>query len=119
MRRNLTKQEILRSKQDINRIFKEGKKFSTLGMRLIVVGNELSFDRFIVIPAKHYGRAVDRNRIRRQVKEIWRNYSGRLLYSMHDPSLKGRDIALIVYPGKVFDFSLLESALTKLLDKIN
>ncbi|NLZ67421.1 MAG: ribonuclease P protein component [Spirochaetales bacterium] len=119
MSKNLTKPEIIRSKQDIDRIFKEGKKFSTLGMRLIVVANNLNFDRFIIIPAKHYGRAVDRNKIRRQVKEIWRNYPQRLLASMQSQTTNGRDIAVIVYPGKVFDFSLLESTVTSLLDKIN
>lgn len=119
MRKNLTKQEILRSKQDINRIFKEGRKFSTMGMRLIVVKNDLNFDRFIVIPAKHYGRAVDRNKIRRQVKEVWRNYPNRLRQSMQSESTEGRDIAIIVYPGKVFDYSLLESTIYSLLDKIN
>lgn len=119
MRKNLTKQEIIRSKQDIDRIFKDGKKFSTMGMRLIVVSNNLNYDRFIVIPARHYGRAVDRNKIRRQVKEIWRNYPKRLLLSMHSQASDGHDYAIIVYPGKVFSYSLLESTIYSLLDKIN
>ena len=31
---------------------------------------------------------------------------------------RGHDIALIVYPGKVSDFSLLESGFTSLLDRV-
>ena len=74
------------------------------------------FDRFIIIPAKHYGRAVDRNLLRRRAKEIFRCYDKRI--SSSEPvEGKGHDLALIVYPGKVSDFSLLESGFIKLLDR--
>ncbi len=86
------------------------------GMRLISLDNGLGFDRFIVIPAKHYGRAVDRNLLRRRAKEIFRCYEKRI--SSSEPvEGKGHDLALIVYPGKVSDFSLLESSFIKLLDR--
>ena len=117
MRRSLTKREIIRKKQDINRIFREGKSISCSGMRLISSSNEFGYDRIIVIPAKHYGRAVDRNLVRRRVKEIFRCYPER---KTEDNPVEGRghDIALIVYPGKVSDFSLLESGFTSLLDRV-
>ncbi len=118
MRRSLTKKEIIRKKQDINRIFMEGKKETIYGMRLIASSNDLPFDRIIVIPAKHYGRAVDRNLVRRRAKEIFRCYPGRL--TEENPAQgKGRDFALVIYPGKVFSFSLLESSFTKLLDRFS
>ena len=116
MRRSLTKTEIIRKKEDINRIFREGKSYYTHGMRLISLGNGLGFDRFIVIPAKHYGRAVDRNLLRRRAKEIFRCYEKRIS-SAEPVEGKGQDLALIVYPGKVSDFSLLESGFIKLLDR--
>ena len=116
MRRSLTKTEIIRKKEDINRIFREGKSYYTSGMRLISLDNGLGFDRLIVIPAKHYGRAVDRNLLRRRAKEIFRCYGNRI--SSSEPvEGKGHDLALIVYPGKVSDFSLLESSFLKLLDR--
>ena len=117
MRRSLTKQEIIRKKQDINRIFKEGKSLSGSGMRLIVSSNDFGYDRIIIIPAKHYGRAVDRNLVRRRAKEIFRCYPDRI---MEESPVEGggHDMVLIVYPGKVSDFSLLESGFTKLLDRI-
>ena len=117
MRRSLTKQEIIRKKQDINRIFREGRSVSCSGMRLIASSNGLGYDRIIIIPAKHYGRAVDRNLVRRRAKEIFRCYPDRIMEE--DPAEgRGLDMALIVYPGKVSDFSLLESGFTKLLDRI-
>ena len=117
MRRSLTKQEIIRKKQDINRIFREGRSISGPGMRLIDSSNDLGYDRIIIIPAKHYGRAVDRNLVRRRAKEIFRCYPERILEE-NPVQGRGHDIVLIVYPGKVSDFSLLESGFTKLLDRI-
>lgn len=118
MRRSLTKTELLRKKDDIDRIFKYGDKCSCLGMRLISLKNSLGYDRFIVIPAKHYGRAVDRNLLRRRAKEIFRNYHGRHPYQECTTETT-KDYVLIVYPGKVSSFSLLESDITKLLDRSN
>lgn len=41
-----------------------------------------------------------------------------MLHAVSDETVKGLDIVLVVYPGKVPDFSLLESQLYKMLDKI-
>ena len=117
MRRSLTKREIIRKKQDINRIFREGKSESISGMRLIASSNDFGYDRIIVIPAKHFGRAVDRNLVRRRAKEIFRLYEGRIQEENPEES-KGHDFVLVVYPGKVSGFSMLESGFTKLLDRV-
>ena len=62
-------------------------------MRLMILENTLGFDRFIVIPARKYGNSVQRK-------------------------TTGRDIALVVYPGKVSSYSLLESDFHSLLDRV-
>lgn len=117
MRRSLTKRDILRNKKDIDRIFKSGKRFSSEKMRLIYLANGLSFDRFIIIPAKHYGNSVQRNLLRRRAKEIFRNWENR--HIGENPLLnKGLDLVLVVYPGRVSDYSLLESDFKLLLDRI-
>ena len=118
MRRRLTKTELLRKKDDIDRIIKYRDKCSCLGMRLISLKNSLGYDRFIIIPAKHYGRAVDRNLLRRRAKEIFRNYHGRHPYQECTTETT-KDYVLIVYPGKVSSFSLLESGFIDLLDRSN
>ncbi len=92
---------------------------SCKGMRLLAIGNSLSFDRFIIIPAKHYGNAVERNKLRRRAKEIFRLYPERKIKSdLAASGSAGLDIVLVVYPGKVLDFSLLESRFISLLDRI-
>ena len=83
---------------------------------MISLDNGLGFDRFMIIPAKHYGRAVDRNLLRRRAKEIFRCYEKRI--SISDPVAgKGQDHILVVYPGKVSGFPMLESGMIRLLDR--
>jgi len=118
MKRSLTKIEIIRKKQEIDRIFKHGRKYSSSEMRLIAISNNLGFDRLIVIPAKHFGRAVDRNKVRRRAKEVFRLYENRHQADSAFSS-ESKDYVLVVYPGKVSDFSLLESRFTELLDRAN
>lgn len=83
----------------------------------MVVDNNLGFDRFIIIPAKHYGNAVERNKLRRRAKELFRLYPKRNMDGQ-DSISTAHDIALVVYPGKVSSYSLLESDFYKLLDRI-
>ena len=93
MRRSLSKKEIVKRKPEIDRIFKTGRTYSCRGLKLIVSQNQLDVDRIVVIPVRHYGNAVERNRIRRQIKELWRNEKPRMV--------PGYDFAFIAYPGKV------------------
>lgn len=109
MRRSLSKKEIVKRKPEIDRIFKTGKTYSCRGLKLIVSQNQLDIDRIIVIPVRHYGSAVQRNRIRRQIKEIWRNEKLRMV--------SGYDFAFIVYPGKVDDHTFQKKQLLSLCEK--
>lgn len=106
MRKSLTKQEIVKKKPELDAIFRNGRKFSGQGVRLIVAPNGRSVDRVVVIPVRHYGNSVQRNRIKRQVKEIWR------LEKPHFRS--GFDFAFVVYPGKAFDHETQRKQLTRL-----
>ncbi len=109
MRRSLSKQEIVRRKPEIDRIFKTGKNFSCRGLKLLVCPNQLELDRIIVIPVRNYGNSVQRNRIRRQIKEIWRIEKPRMV--------PGFDFAFVVYPGKVPDHDTQTKQLLSLCEK--
>lgn len=109
MRKNLTKHQIVRKKSDISRIFKEGKIVSVRGYKLVCVQNGLDFPRIIIIPAKKFGNAVQRNTVRRRCKEIFRKgYS----FLGH-----GYDIAFIIYPGNEYDYTICKKQFCKLVEK--
>ena len=111
MRRSLTKNRIIRLKADIDNVFKAGKRYTSSCFTLLVADNSLSYSRIIVIPVKHYGNSVQRNHIRRQVKEIWRVNQERFS--------KGRDFAVVVRPmqEKSLTFQEKETLLLELFRK--
>ncbi len=111
MKRSLTKNQIIRFKADIDNLFKAGKRYSLSCFKLYVVTNNFGYSRMIVIPAKHYGNSVQRNLIRRQVKEIWRLNQEKIK--------KGLDMAIVVYPGKELAYEEKEHTLFNLFEKGN
>ncbi len=109
MRRSLSKKEIVKRKPEIDQIFKTGKMYSCRGLKLIVSQNQLEIDRIVVIPVRHYGNAVQRNQIRRQIKELWRTEK--------QGFVPGYDFAFIAYPGKVLDHASQKKQLLSLCEK--
>ncbi|MCQ2411501.1 MAG: ribonuclease P protein component [Sphaerochaetaceae bacterium] len=111
MRRSLTKNQIIRFKADIDNLFKAGKRYSLSCFKLYVAENNLSYSRVIVIPVRHYGNSVQRNLIRRQIKEIWRLNQDRIS--------GGLDFAVVVYPtrDKTLSYEEKENTILNLFRK--
>ncbi|MCF7929828.1 MAG: ribonuclease P protein component [Spirochaetales bacterium] len=89
-KRSLTKRQRLGKGAEIDRVFRNGKRVSTRGARLIFLRNRLPYNRYAVSPARNYGTAVERNRVRRRIREIIRNQQHRI-----EP---GFDLVFILYP---------------------
>jgi len=92
MRRSLTKQERLRKKADISRVFASSNQVSCYGAKLFYRENGLSKNRVLVTLVRKYGTAVLRNRARRVMKEAFR--------SMKESLSVGYDLVVILYPGE-------------------
>ena len=106
MRKNPTESRIIKHKTDIDRIFKAGKRQSLSCFKVLATDNSLPYSRMVIIPVKHYGNSVQRNRIRRQVKEIWRTNQEKIPV--------GFDYAVVVYPEERITYREKEEALLKL-----
>ncbi|MBI9096831.1 MAG: ribonuclease P protein component [Spirochaetaceae bacterium] len=96
MRKNLTKKERLGKRSDLKRVFASKKQFSCKGAKLIYVKNDLTFNRFAIALVRKYGNAVERNRSKRYLREIYRN--------IKESIIPGIDIVIVLYPGD-FSFS--------------
>ena len=92
MKKSLTREERLRRKTDFDSVFAVGKRKGCTGARLVYRPNELDYSRFAVCPVRKFGNAVERNRVKRICRELFRG--------MKDRIKTGFDIVLIVYPGK-------------------
>lgn len=67
----IKKQNKLNKDKDINEVFKNKKKCYNKYIGVLIRENELKIQRFVVIVSnKTIKRAVDRNKIKRQIKSI-------------------------------------------------
>ena len=76
IRYTLGKEERLKSRKLIDQLFKEGKSFSSFPFRVVWKYLPSASDSFLkagfTVSTKHFKKAVDRNRIRRLMKEAYR-----------------------------------------------
>lgn len=92
MRTTLTRSERLSRQSDLKTIFASGKKINTAGAKIVYLNNNLSYSRFAITIVRKYGNAVERNRIKRFFRE---------LYRLNKENIStGKDIILVLYPGK-------------------
>lgn len=113
MRKSLTrfpKEEILRRKKDIDRVFRSGRRLSVQGVKLYCLENGLDYSRFFVTLVRKFGNSVERNRARRVLKEAYR------LKKQNLPP--GWDFVFVLFPSPGgFDFFEQDRNLDRLFKK--
>ena len=82
----------LRNKKDFDRVFKKGKGYKQGFLFLKVLNNDLGFNRFgIIVSKKISNKAVVRNKMKRQLREILKRKIERIK--------KGLDIVFLTNSG--------------------
>jgi len=64
--------ERIRKRKDFSHLYKKGRLTRGTYFNLIYLPNSLSYSRMAVVASKKIGNAVQRNRVRRRVKELFR-----------------------------------------------
>jgi ribonuclease P protein component len=77
----LQREERLRSKKDFEAIAKEGRRRHTKNFLVITRKNNQGFSRLGAVASKKLGKAVERNRVKRLMREFFRRNKDRLLLS--------------------------------------
>lgn len=108
--RRLRKEERLRKKRDFERVFEEGAAFHGKNLTAYALPNSLGFSRIGIVTGKKVGRAVERNRIRRLLRECFR-----LNKALLGPGL---DVVLITKKGFPTTFSGAEEEFKKLAGRL-
>ncbi|MEW2920610.1 ribonuclease P protein component [Muricauda sp. ANG21] len=110
------KKEKLKNKMLFESLFKEGKSVSHFPLKLIYLNTSFEDDSKIkvgvVAPKKKFKSAVDRNRIKRLLREAYR-----LNKSLIFNNIEGNFAFLFLYLGnKMPSYADIESAMQKLMD---
>jgi len=99
MKQTLGKQERLKSKTLIGKLYKEGKSVKSFPLRLVYIQTEHT-SKYpaqvgVSVPKRNFKKAVDRNRIKRMLRENYRKQK-QLVYNTIDKSY----VFMISYIGK-------------------
>ncbi|HMK25790.1 MAG TPA: ribonuclease P protein component [Chitinophagaceae bacterium] len=116
----LGKNERLKSRKQTELLFSEGKKFSITPFRVHYLFNEpasppLQFG--VGVSNKNFKKAVDRNKIKRRVREAYRLQKITLHQKVKEK--KGQLNLFFIYNGKeIPEFSGIFDTMKKILDKL-
>lgn len=114
-----SKKDKLKSNKLIEKLFSEGKSISEFPLRLVYIKTELPNKVGVSVSKKNFKRAVDRNRIKRLLRESYRLNKKMLI----DNNISGYAL-MILYIGKDLpDYKLVSEktqlVFSKFLNKIS
>ena len=115
-----TKKERLSGTKRIDYLFKEGDSFISYPLRVLYLTHEQSANPtcsiLISVPKKRVKKAVQRNQIKRLIRESYRLNKTLIGTAIDDKTL---DIAFIYVKDTVSDFQMVEKAMKKALTQIS
>lgn len=116
---SFSKKQKLKGQKLIDKLFAEGLSVSVFPLRLIYLQTDTSTQVGVSVSKKNFKRAIERNRIKRLMRESYRHNKKMLI----DNNVSGYAL-MILYIGKdVPDYKLVnsktQSLLTKFLDNLS
>lgn len=116
---SFSKKEKLKSKKHIEHLFEEGKSISAFPLRLVYLGTTFEDDAVIKagvsVSKRNFKHAVDRNRIKRLLREAYR-----LNKNIFFNNMTTQYALMILYIGKEKpDFHSIEKTMKQLLTKFS
>jgi ribonuclease P protein component len=120
--KKFNKEERLCSRKYLDLLFKNGSSFLLYPLRVsyLIVEETSVFPVQVVInvPKKRYKHAVDRNLLKRRIREAYRLQKQDGLYELL-PEAKGLLLLSLQFVGKQkYEFSFIEKKLTAVLKKL-
>ncbi|MBI3138171.1 MAG: ribonuclease P protein component [Sphingobacteriales bacterium] len=115
----LGKRERLKSRKAIDQLFREGQRFSHSPIRVFYQETKTGRLQFgVAVSSKLFKKAVDRNRVKRVLRETWRLQKNEL---EQQPRVKetGLHIFFVYTDRELPDFNTLYSITGIIIQKLN
>lgn len=115
-----SKQERLCGNKQVDRLFARGnRQVAAFPVRLVwhEVDEPHGIRLLISAPKRNFHHAVDRNRIKRQIREFYRTSSAQLKETVNGRN-KGLDLAILFTDNKLWETSRLHERMAAAFDKL-
>ena len=117
-----TKQERLCGAKLIDRLFSEGnRQIAVFPVRLVwLLTDDASFEGVRILisaPKRNFHHAVDRNRVKRQIREFYRTSSGQLKEIVSERH-QGLALAFLFNDNKLWESEKLQPKLQSAMDRL-
>lgn len=107
------KSERLCNIKAITSLFESGESCFYFPVKFFFLKNGLDYNRVLIsVPKRNHKRAVERNLLKRRIKEVWR-LTGKDIFDN-----KGFDIAIVYISPAVSDYQKIEKSIKDGLGKI-